>query len=239
MSLFDMFEDSSQNVNNYDNFPDIPEFEKSDLLSMEKEMLGIYLSGHPLEDYATDLSKISTIKSIDLIADTEEGLEGMDKTFASGVKDGMQIVIGGIITAVKKKVTKNNSLMAFASVEDLYGTAELLVFPKIYEKYSGLLREETIVIIKGRLSIREDDSPKILPDEIYLPEEYKAKNNMKEIIFKIPKSKAQSLISFAKFFTGKTPVKFVESNSDKEIWTGFMNTSKQVLIEMEELLNEN
>ena len=136
-----MFEDDSMQVeNDYDKFPNVPEFNKADLLSMEKEMLGIYLSGHPLEGYSERFAKISTIKTIDLIADTEDGLDGLDKSFVSGVKDGMEIVLGGIISTVKKKVTKNNALMAFGTIEDLYGSAELLIFPKIYEKYAdGIL----------------------------------------------------------------------------------------------------
>lgn len=104
-------------------------FRQEDLLSMEKEMLGIYLSGHPLEGYADVLGKIANLKSTDLIADTEEDLEGMDKSFSSGVKDGMTVSIGGILSAIKKKVTKNNAMMAFGSLEDLYGTCEAAHFP--------------------------------------------------------------------------------------------------------------
>ena len=197
ISIFDMFEDDSMQVeNDYDKFPNVPEFNKADLLSMEKEMLGIYLSGHPLEGYSERFAKISTIKTIDLIADTEDGLDGMDKSFVSGVKDGMEIVLGGIISTVKKKVTKNNALMAFGTIEDLYGSAELLIFPKIYEKYAGLLTEENIIIIKGRLSIREDDSPKILPDAIYLPEEYSSDNNAKGMNISVDIKNAKKVIDF-------------------------------------------
>lgn len=242
ISIFDMFEDETSEVeNDYDNYPDIPEFNKSDLLSMEKEMLGIYLSGHPLEGFAEEFAKISTIKSIDLIADTEDGLDGMDKSFASGVKDGMNVIFAGIIVSVKKKITKNNSMMAFATVEDLFGTVELLVFPKIFEKFAGLLTSENIVIIRGRLSIREDDSPKILPDAIYTPEEYavqKSDSDQKnqDLVINITQEQAQKVISFVKYFEGKTRVKIIEKDSGKEIWSGYMNTSKEVLKELAELI---
>jgi len=242
ISIFDMFEDETSAVeNDYDNYPDIPEFNKSDLLSMEKEMLGIYLSGHPLEGFAEEFAKISTIKSIDLIADTEDGLDGMDKSFASGIKDGMNVIFAGIIVSVKKKITKNNSMMAFATVEDLFGTVELLVFPKVYEKYAGLLTNENIVIIRGRLSIREDDSPKILPDAIYTPEEYavqKSDSDQKnqDFVINITQEQAKKVISFVKYFEGKTRVKIIEKDSGKEIWSGYMNTSKEVLKELAELI---
>ena len=240
ISIFDMFEDDSMQVeNDYDKFPNVPEFNKADLLSMEKEMLGIYLSGHPLEGYSERFAKISTIKTIDLIADTEDGLDGMDKSFVSGVKDGMEIVLGGIISTVKKKVTKNNALMAFGTIEDLYGSAELLIFPKIYEKYAGLLTEENIIIIKGRLSIREDDSPKILPDTIYLPEEYSEDNTAKTINILVNPKNAKRAISFVKYFSGKTPVKIIDKNSNKELWTGYMNTSQDIIKEMEDFIYED
>ena len=242
ISIFDMFEDETSEVeNDYDNYPDIPEFNKSDLLSMEKEMLGIYLSGHPLEGFAEEFANISTIKSIDLIADTEDGLDGMDKSFASGVKDGMNVIFAGIIVSVKKKITKNNSMMAFATVEDLFGTVELLVFPKVYEKYAGLLTNENIVIIRGRLSIREDDSPKILPDAIYTPEEYAVQKNDSEqtnqdFVINITHEQAKKVVSFVKYFEGKTRVKIVEKDTGNEIWSGYMNTSKEVLKELAELI---
>ena len=245
ISIFDFFEDETPATqNSYDDFPDIPEFNKSDLLSMEKEMLGIYLSGHPLEGFAEEFAEISTIKSTDLIADTEEGLDGMDKSFSSGVKDGMNVTFAGIITSVKKKITKNNSMMAFATAEDLFGSAELLVFPKIYEKYAGLLTPENIVIIRGRLSIREDDSPKILPDAIYTPEEYAVKKsdsvqNNKEFIIKISGGQTKKVVSFVKYFAGKTPVKIIEKDTENEIWAGYMNTDKEVLKELSELIQQS
>ncbi len=246
ISIFDMFDDSSKDDSStdYENYPDIPEFNKADLLSMEKEMLGIYLSGHPLEGLAQEFSKISTIKSTDLIADTEDDLDGLDKTFASGVRDGMKITFAGIITNVKKKVTKNNSMMAFGVIEDIFGTAELLVFPKVYEKYAGLLMPENIVVITGRLSIREDDTPKILPEEVFTPDEYKAKinnssNNINDFKFLIDSEKKDKVISFAKYFYGKTHVTFYDKNTKNEIWSGYMNTSKEILNELKYIIHNS
>lgn len=247
ISLFDMFADENDisTENDYEMYPDIPEFDKSDMLSMEKEMLGIYISGHPLESYSDILSKISTIRTTDLIADIDEGMDGLDKSFSSGVKDAMEITIGGVLSAVKKKVTKNNAMMAFGSIEDLYGSAELLIFPKVYEKYAGILSPENIIVIKGRLSLREDDTPKILPDRIYGIDEYI--NSLKENkvneqkaepeIFTIYTTNANSgrIIAFAKYFSGRTPVVIAEKETKKVIWKGYMDTSGDVMKELESI----
>jgi DNA polymerase III alpha subunit len=144
----------------------------------------------------------------------------------------------------KKKVTKNNSMMAFGVIEDIFGTAELLVFPKVYEKYAGLLMPENIVVITGRLSIREDDTPKILPEEVFTPDEYKAKinnssNNVNDFKFLIDSEKKDKVISFAKYFYGKTHVTFYDKNTKNEIWSGYMNTSKEILNELKYIIHNS
>lgn len=258
VSLFEMFteEDAADKDADYENYPDIPEFNKGDILSMEKEMLGIYLSGHPLEGYADILNKLSNIHTTDLIADTEEDLEGLDKSFSSGVKDGMQVAIGGIVASVKKKVTKNNAMMAFGTFEDLYGTCELLIFPKIYEKYAGILQPESKVFIKGRLSLREDDTPKILPDEIYPIDDYiagagrdssasgsayKSRQTASdmpsgEAVITVPEEYAARAVALAKYFTGRTHVKLIGKNNGALIYEGYMNTAPEIMKELESVI---
>ena len=243
VSLFDLFEsEEPEDHGDYDNYPDIPEFSKEDMLSMEKDMLGIYLSGHPLEGYSDVLGKLSNLKTTDLIADTEEDLEGMDKSFSSGVKDGMSVLIGGILSSIKKKVTKSNAMMAFGSLEDLYGTCELLIFPKIYEKFTGLLYPENIVIIKVRLSIREDDTPKILPDEIYNIQDYILKMNHpsaaetappNETIITVTSETAKRILAFVKYFSGRNPVKVIDQETGNCVYSGYMNASEEVMKELE------
>ena len=244
VSLFDLFEEESSEPDDSERYPDIPEFSKADLLSMEKEMLGIYLSGHPLEGYAELFGKISNLKSTDLIADSEEELEGMDKSFSSGIKDGMTVQIGGILTSVKKKVTKNNSMMAFGTLEDLYGTCELLIFPKIYEKFTGLLYPENLVLVKGRLSLREDDTPKILPDQIVGLTDYIQNRNAppsaepeppKETILNVTRENAKRILAFVKFFSGRTPVKLIDQETGNCVYSGYMNASEEVMKELETL----
>ena len=138
-------------------------------LSMEKEMLGIYISGHPLEKYRKLIQQQTNISTLDInqieeqnnTENTEHGYTAIAK-----FKDGQQIRYAGIITSIKKKYTKNNKIMAFVTIEDLYGSVEIIVFESAYMKSKDSLIEENIVIVDGRLSIREDDATTIIANEI-------------------------------------------------------------------------
>lgn len=148
-------------------YPEIKEFDKKHLLFMEKEMTGLYLSGHPLEEYKEVLKNKTSISIGEIISSgsLEENNEGVllqDKK----VKDGQKVKIGGIITSVNKKLTKNNDMMAFVEIEDLYGIIELVVFPKVFNKVRHLINEDAIILVSGRVSIREDEAPKILCEDI-------------------------------------------------------------------------
>ncbi len=150
-------------------FEEHEEMNSKDLLSMEKEMLGIYISGHPLEKYRELIEKETTINSIDLRQIEEQSstdIETENIKEKSKFKDGQRVKYAGIITSIKKKYTKNNKIMAFVTVEDLFGTAEFIVFENTYMNCKSSLVEENIVIIDGRLSIREDDTPTIIASEI-------------------------------------------------------------------------
>ncbi|MCB2293432.1 DNA polymerase III subunit alpha [Clostridium algoriphilum] len=156
--------------NDYDNFeieyPNIKEFKKKHLLAMEKEITGIYLSGHPLDEYEETLKIQTNTRISDIVVEEslEEGNEMLSESFK--LQDGDKVIIGGIISTVSKKVTKNNDMMAFINLEDLYASVEVIVFPRTFEKYKSLLEEDEIVIIKGRVSIREEEQPKILCEDI-------------------------------------------------------------------------
>ena len=151
-------------------FEEHEEMSSKDLLSMEKEMLGIYISGHPLEKYREQIEKETNINSIDLrdIENQSNINEDIENNVAEKVRfaDGQRVRYAGIITSIKKKYTKNNKIMAFVTVEDLYGVAEFIVFENTYMNCKGSLVEENIVLIDGRLSIREDDKPTIIASEL-------------------------------------------------------------------------
>ena len=138
-------------------FTTLKEFDEKELLSMEKEMLGIYISGHPLEKFRKNIEKVATINTLQMIQMKEQN------DFS---QDGKPVKYVGIINSIKKKYTKKNTLMAFMTVEDLYGSTEIIVFDSCYSKTQNILLEENIVLIEGRLSIREDDDVKIVANSI-------------------------------------------------------------------------
>lgn len=140
-------------------FPKTGEFAREDLLAFEKETLGIYLSGHPLDAYLDLWEKNVTAKSIDFIVDPETG--------RSNVRDGERVAIGGLLTEKTLKTTKTNQTMAFVTVEDLVGSVETLLFPKTFERYRDMLAPEAKVFLRGRVSVGDEDvQGKLIVDEI-------------------------------------------------------------------------
>ena len=155
------------------------ELPNKELLSLEKEMLGIYISGHPLEKIKEQLKQQTNINTkelhkIDEQMSSQSNEEGIVKEKLK-YKDGQQVRYAGIITSIKKKYTKNNKIMAFITIEDLYGTAEIIAFENAYLKSEKSLVEEKIVLVEGRLSIREDDRTTIIANSIKDFEEQKQK----------------------------------------------------------------
>lgn len=153
MSLFD-FTSQEERESLDVAMPDVGEYDKETILSFEKEVLGVYISGHPLEEYEELLRKNITHTAVDF--QTEDG-ETENK-----VRDQERSVIGGMITGKTVKTTKTNNLMAFFMLEDLYGTIEVIVFPRDYEKYRELLQEDRKVFVQGRASVEEDKPAKLI-----------------------------------------------------------------------------
>lgn len=138
---------------------DIPEFNEKSLLAMEKEMVGVYLSGHPLSEYENELERKATTNTSE-IAEIREADEN------ARLSDGSRVVIGGIIIKKQNKITKNNNMMAFITLEDLYGTVEGIIFPKIYEDCKDILYEDNIVLIEGTIDSSEEEAPKLICNKI-------------------------------------------------------------------------
>ena len=157
MSLFDLV--SEEDKKEFEiRMPDVEEFGKEELLGYEKEVLGIYLSGHPLENYRGMMEKTISAKTSDFQQDEETNLPK--------VTDGQKVIIGGMITDKTIKYTKNNKVMAFLTVEDLVGTVEVVVFPRDYEKSQQFLNEEGRVFIQGRVSAEDDRASKLIHEKI-------------------------------------------------------------------------
>ena len=125
-------------------------------------MTGVYISGHPLDEYEATLNKLDT--TLDLAELNEQGEGGVVR--ASNIRDGSSITIGGIVIDKNIKSTRNNNIMAFVTLEDLYGTVEVIVFPTVYQKYYKLLDVDSTVIIQGKVSMREEEDAKILCDNV-------------------------------------------------------------------------
>ena len=151
-------------------YTNLKEYSDQELLSMEKEMLGIYVSGHPLEKYRDLIEKYADVNTIQMrdaseTAGTEDEEEISPEKLSNRVpqlKDGQFVKYAGIITGLKKKYTKNNKLMVFVTIEDLYGSVDVIVFESCYNQCSNELIDENIVLVEGRISIREDEAPSIV-----------------------------------------------------------------------------
>ena len=158
MSLFDFA--SAETKQEFEiRMPNVSEFGKEERLAFEKEVLGVYVSGHPLEEYEEKWRKNITAVSTDFVYDEETG--------EAKLSDGAHVMIGGMITDKTVKFTKNNQTMAFLTIEDLYGTTEVIVFPRDFEKYRELLTDDAKVFISGRVSAEEEKNGKLICEHIY------------------------------------------------------------------------
>ena len=162
ISLFDIAEDSQKDAFDI-KMPDVGEYSKEMLLGFEKEVLGIYLSGHPLEEWQELWQKYATATTNDFALDEETG--------QAKVEDQKNVILGGMIADKTIKYTKNDKVMAFLNLEDLVGNVEVVIFPKDYEKYSTLLLEDAKIFIKGRASVEEDKDAKLICEQIVSFEE--------------------------------------------------------------------
>ena len=157
MSLFDMVSDDQKAEFDIP-LPNVGEYEKETKLAFEKEVLGIYLSGHPLEEYEEKWKKNITRTTLEFQLDEETG--------RAKVHDGAKETVGGMITAKTIKYTKNNKVMAFLTLEDLAGSVEVIVFPKDYEKNQQYLEEESKVFIQGRVSEEDEADSKLICETV-------------------------------------------------------------------------
>ncbi|MDD6043966.1 MAG: DNA polymerase III subunit alpha [Eubacteriaceae bacterium] len=159
-----LFQTSSEQMNSgstRSSLPNISNFDKSVLLAMEKEMLGVYITDHPLNEYKEQIERLVTVTTEDLAQASDS-----DNTGVSEIHDGMTVTMAGMITGKKTLVTKNNKMMAFVDMEDLYGTAEVIVFPNVFEKYREIIEEDRVVVVKGKLNFKEEEMPKLLADSV-------------------------------------------------------------------------
>lgn len=158
VGLFDISEDFGSSFD----LPDVTEFSKSELLAMEKEMTGLYLSGHPMDKYESFVESSGSAKTFELIDSAKDG---------GKYKDGARVSLCGIITHITVKQTRaNKANMAFVTLEDLYGTVEVILFPKVFLEYASLISDGGVIGVTGTLSIEEEKDPKILVNSVFKPD---------------------------------------------------------------------
>ncbi len=164
MTLFDLV--SEEDKKDYEiRMPDVEEFDKETLLGYEKEVLGVYISGHPLEEYEEKWKKNITAKTTDFLLDDETG--------TAKVIDSQKVTVGGMLVQRTVKYTKNNKTMAFLTLEDLVGVLEIIVFPRDYERYKKYFEDEARLFVEGRVTIEEEKNGKLILERVYAFEETK------------------------------------------------------------------
>ena len=161
MSLLDLMgEDAGEKSEFSLHFPDLSEFPKAELLRNEKDALGVYLSGHPLDSDKALLKEVCTRKARDFSEEAQE-LQKED-----GIKDDELCIIGGMLAGINKRITKKNDMMAFLTVEDNTGTVEAVAFPRIFEQAKEFLEEDRKIFVKGRIQKKDEGEAKLIAEKI-------------------------------------------------------------------------
>ena len=212
----------------------LKELDEKEILSQEKEMLGIYISGHPLEKIRESIKRQTNINSIQI-----KDLNGEN---AANFKDGQTVKYAGTITSIKKKYTKRNTIMAFITVEDLFGSAEMVIFDSVYSRCDKILFEDNIVLIEGRLSIKENEDARILVQNIKEFSE-QAENSRKTTITiditEISSEQKEKLKGAIRFFSGdRANMKINVLDKDEIKPCGVIYLTEEILKQFEEIVGK-
>ena len=246
VSMFDMgTEEQKEELNEIKyKFEEHEEMPSKELLSLEKEMLGIYISGHPLEKLRQQIETQTNINTIELrkIDDKMNSNLNDEETINQGdklkYKDGQTVKYAGIITSIKKKYTKNNKIMAFVTIEDLHGIAEIIVFENAYLKAGKSLVEENIVLVDGRLSIREDDRTTIIANDIRDFGEQKERILTIDIT-NVSEEEKEKLRGFLRYFNGdKNNINVQIKVNDEYKPCGQMYVTDEIIEVLKEIVGE-
>jgi len=200
---FSLFED----VKLKEDLPDLKDFSQKDKLDMEQEVIGMYISGHPLDPYRDIIEKLNTTNTNEIFEKYRENLLGSSK-----------VKIVGILKSKRSMITKNNKMMAFGVLEDLYGVIELVIFPNVFSKYRDLIEEENVLLVEGHFSQSEVEEPKILVDNI---SKVKIANN-KKLYISVSSINDKSVISIKnvlKDYDGNTPVVLFDEENKRGFGT--------------------
>ena len=215
----------------------LKELDERELLAQEKEMIGIYISGHPLEKIKDAIQRQTNINSIQI--------KDLNVENAGKFKDGQNVKYAGTITSVKKKYTKRNTIMAFVTVEDLYGSAEIVVFDSVFSRCDNILVEENIVLVEGRLSIKEDEDARIIVQNI---KEFSEENNAEDHVRKntiliditeLNETQKERLKGAIRFFSGdRVNMKISVLDKAQEKPCGAIYLTEAILEQFKEIVGE-
>ena len=224
-----MGDGGNYNTSSEPDIPDMKEFSKQELLYMENEIAGMYLSGHPMDEY----DKFAILMKADRTGEIISNESGL-------YFDGKKVSVVCIISRVKTQLTKNNKMMAFVNIEDRYGTMEVVIFPNVYEKYAFYLNDGNVLIVRGTLNFKENEEPKLICDSI---EKARSNDECKDLKINIPSDNEKNTVTkknqrptalylriddlntdlynkakrVLDIFEGTTPVIFYLTNSNRKV----------------------
>ena len=235
VSMFDLTPVENKKIDEIKyNYTILPEYTEKEMLFMEKEMLGIYISGHPLEKIKSQIELQTTINTYQMKKINSD----IEETGMSEFEDNQFVKYAGIVTSVKKKYTKTNKLMAFITVEDMYGPTEVIVFENCYQNCANILVEDSIILVEGRLSVREDEDTKIVARDI--KEFGIQKRKILSIdITELDEDSKNKLRGAINFFSGdKNNMPIQITNGDKKDLAGGIYITDTILKELQEIVGE-
>lgn len=241
INLFDMG-NTEEKISHMDTLPNVDEYDSRTKLNMEKEVLGIYLSGHPLLEYQAQLSKYVNASSLDFIINTADDVETAKEI---ALTDNQEVTIGGIIADKSIKYTRSNKAMAFIKIEDLCGSLDVILFTDVYEKYNDILIKDAIVCIKGRASVPEDGNAKLIASKVLDYDSLIKKNNKTMLWLKLslnmPANILDLISAILSKYKGNTEI-IIYSEKDKKKFKApqslFVTISDELIKELKNLLGE-
>ena len=200
-------------------FPDIEELDRRTLLRHEKESTGMYFTGHPMEEYTERAKKITKYNIGDILESVHKDDEGVYHAVNGAIRDNDSVTVCAVIEKRRNKTTRSNSQMAFVTLEDSYGSIEGIVFPKVLAEYSSRLEENAVVMVHGRVSIREDEAPKLLCESVQTFEEAELMNKpTPKLYIKLPTRSEETLASVCESlapYMGDTEVRLFFEDTKK------------------------
>ena len=227
-----------------DNLPDISEYSNLEILAMEKELMGIYVSGSPLSAYMDTLDKYITDTSKSFNTAEDEDEMGELGTSGGGLYDGKNVVLGGIITDKSVIYTKNNKQMSFITLEDNFGTVEVIVFPNIYEKFLSRLAVDSVIIVSGKVTMREGENAKLIANEIKFYNDIGEKKEA-TLWLKIKQGREleeNAIINILSKYIGDTPVNIHYEYSKKNVKLNpdyWVELDERLIARLKDMLDED